>query len=202
MRRSRRTLLVALTMAALASLALPVAASAGGLSPGEDQYEGAGPPAGGSGGSDSGSSPEPRSSGGSEGGSDSSSGDTSTASSSDSDSDDVSSSGSSGDDRDCSDFSSQEDAQSFYFRQEGDPDNLDRDSDGEACEDFDYGDEFEDVDFVDASSDAYPREGIASGGGSTASTGPSPLPLLVSAGAFGLLAAGSGAFALRRRLER
>ena len=60
----------------------------------------------------------------------------------------------------------------------------------------------EETDFSDASADEYPREGIASGGGSTASGGPSPLPLLLSAGAFALLATGSGGFALRRRLGR
>ena len=80
-------------------------------------------------------------------------------------------------------------------------------SDFSASDDFSETNEFgetvtEETDFSDASVDEYPREGIASGGGSTASGGPSPLPLLVSAGAFALLAAGSGGFALRRRLGR
>nr|WP_295889274.1 excalibur calcium-binding domain-containing protein [uncultured Devosia sp.] len=38
-------------------------------------------------------------------------------------------------DRDCSDFSSQREAQAFYERSgPGDPHGLDRDNDGEACE--------------------------------------------------------------------
>ena len=102
----------------------------------------------------------------------------------------------------CDDFSSQEDAQATFDEDTSDPNRLDDDDDFEACEEFDYGDEFFEADVTDASADEYPREGIASGGGSTADGGPSPLPLLVSAGAFALLAAGSGGFALRRRLGR
>ena len=52
---------------------------------------------------------------------------------------------------------------------------------------------------TDASVDEYPREGIASGGGSMASGGPSPLPLLLSAGVFALLATGS--WGLKGRLR-
>ena len=37
-------------------------------------------------------------------------------------------------DRDCADFSSQSDAQRYYMAQVGDPDGLDRDGDGVACE--------------------------------------------------------------------
>ena len=104
----------------------------------------------------------------------------------------------------CSDFSSQQDAQATYVEQDGDPDNLDDDNDGSACDDYSYDDEFveDDVEFADASVDEYPREGIASGGGSTAPGGPSPLPLLMSAGVFAVLAAGSWGFAVRRRLGR
>jgi len=111
---------------------------------------------------------------------------------------------SNGDDLNCSDFSSQQDAQATYVEQDGDPDNLDDDNDGSACDDYSYDDEFveEDVEFVDASVDEYPREGIASGGGSMASGGPSPLPLLLSAGVFALLATGSWALAVRRRPSR
>jgi hypothetical protein len=113
----------------------------------------------------------------------------------------IASAGVSSNEFNCEDFSSQDDAQAVYDEDTSDPNRLDDDDDGEACEDFDYSG-FEEVEFTDASVDEYPREGIASGGGSTASGGPSPLPLLLSAGAFGLLAAGSGAFALRRRLEQ
>jgi hypothetical protein len=37
-------------------------------------------------------------------------------------------------DLDCADFSSQADAQQYYMAQVGDPDGLDRDADGVACE--------------------------------------------------------------------
>lgn len=40
-------------------------------------------------------------------------------------------------DMDCSDFGSQQEAQDYYMAQEGDPDGLDRDQDGEACEALD-----------------------------------------------------------------
>ena len=107
-------------------------------------------------------------------------------------------------DRDCEDFSSQAEAQDALDSGLGDRERLDGDDDGTACQTFDYGESdetFEEIGFADdASVDEYPREGIASGGGSTASGGLSPLPLVLSAGAFALLAVGSGGFALRRRL--
>jgi hypothetical protein len=49
--------------------------------------------------------------------------------------DDNSSSGSSSDDRDCADFASQADAQAALTAKPSDPDNLDADDDGIACED-------------------------------------------------------------------
>ncbi|CAA9487639.1 MAG: hypothetical protein AVDCRST_MAG17-539 [uncultured Solirubrobacterales bacterium] len=193
MRRSKLALLFALMVALIASFALPVTASAQ-CAPGDAEYGGGidgceeepspGEP-------DSGSGPSGTSGSRTDGASNSSSGESGAGGSS-----------SSRDDRDCSDFSSQSDAQSTYVNQDGDHDNLDADSDGSACEEFDYGDEFIEGDVTDASADEYPREGIASGGGSTASGGLSPLPLLVSAGGFALLAAGSGGVALRRRLGR
>ena len=42
-------------------------------------------------------------------------------------------------DLDCADFSSQEEAQAAYRTDRSDPNGLDADDDGEACEDFDYG---------------------------------------------------------------
>lgn len=39
-----------------------------------------------------------------------------------------------GGDLDCSDFESQQEAQGYYNNQVGDPDGLDRDGDGVACE--------------------------------------------------------------------
>ncbi len=59
-------------------------------------------------------------------------------------------------------------------------------------------DEFSD----DASTDEYPRRGVQTGGGSTATGGTSPLPLILSGGAFTLLMATGGGIALRRRLGR
>lgn len=51
------------------------------------------------------------------------------------DSDSGSSSSTSGDDKDCADFTSQADAQAALTAESGDPDNLDADDDGIACED-------------------------------------------------------------------
>lgn len=42
-------------------------------------------------------------------------------------------------DQDCKDFASQEAAQEHFDAFPGDPDGLDRDGDGEACEDHEYG---------------------------------------------------------------
>src|SRR5215216_3387905 len=43
------------------------------------------------------------------------------------------------DDLNCKDFPSQAAAQREYQRDRSDPNNLDADNDGQACEDFDYG---------------------------------------------------------------
>lgn len=45
------------------------------------------------------------------------------------------------DDLDCADFDNQAEAQATYEQDRSDPHDLDRDDDGEACEDFDYGDD-------------------------------------------------------------
>jgi len=47
-------------------------------------------------------------------------------------------SGGQGQDLDCEDFSSQEEAQAEYDSDTSDPNGLDADNDGEACEEFDY----------------------------------------------------------------
>ena len=134
MRRSHRTLLFALTVALIASFALPMTASAGSSS-----------------------------------------------------------------DLDCADFSSQQEAQDEFESGGTDNNRLDEDDDGEACEDsFGTTDEFSD----DASTDEYPRRGVQTGGGSTATGGTSPLPLILSGGAFALLMATGGGIAVRRRLGR
>jgi hypothetical protein len=49
-----------------------------------------------------------------------------------------------GDDLNCDDFDSQADAQAAFDAGTTDPNNLDADDDGEACEDFPYGDIIDD----------------------------------------------------------
>jgi hypothetical protein len=92
-------------------------------------------------------------------GSDSGSG---SGSNSDSDSDsdaddDSSSSDTSGDDRDCADFASQADAQAALVADLSDPDHLDADVDGIACEDH-FGDAGQQV-------QVHPSGGVDTGGG-------------------------------------
>lgn len=48
------------------------------------------------------------------------------------------------DDLNCGDFDSQEEAQAEYESDTSDPNNLDDDDDGEACEDYDYVDNTDD----------------------------------------------------------
>jgi hypothetical protein len=62
-------------------------------------------------------------------------------------------------DLDCSDFSSQEDAQAELDRDTSDPNNLDSDNDGQACEDF-FGTQVSHVRVL-------PRGGVETGGGGT-----------------------------------
>ena len=88
--------------------------------------------------------------------------DSDSGSNSDSDSDsdaddDSSSSGTSGDDRDCADFASQADAQAALDADLSDPDNLDADVDGIACEDH-FGDAGQQV-------QVHPSGGVDTGGG-------------------------------------
>jgi hypothetical protein len=74
---------------------------------------------------------------------------------SDSDSDDSSSS-TTGDDKDCADFASQADAQAALTAEPSDPDNLDADDDGIACEDH-FGEEGQQV-------QVHPTGGVDTGG--------------------------------------
>jgi hypothetical protein len=88
--------------------------------------------------------------------------DSDSGSSSDSDSDsdaddDSSSSDTSGDDRDCADFASQADAQAALVADLSDPDHLDADVDGIACEDH-FGDAGQQV-------QVHPSGGVDTGGG-------------------------------------
>ena len=97
-------------------------------------------------------------------------------------------------DRDCADFDSQEEAQNFFEQQRGqdgeDPDRLDADGDGQACEDSDFGDNF-------------PNGGVETGFGGVdgrATTVSSVnVPLAAGGTALALLSLGLAALALRRR---
>jgi hypothetical protein len=89
-------------------------------------------------------------------GSDSDSGSNS-GSDSDSDADDSSSSNTSGEDRDCADFASQADAQAALDAELSDPDHLDADVDGIACEDR-FGNAGQQV-------QVHPSGGVDTGGG-------------------------------------
>jgi hypothetical protein len=82
--------------------------------------------------------------------------DSSSDSDSDSDSDDSSSTTSSGDDKDCADFASQADAQAALDADLSDPDNLDADTDGIACEQH-FGAPGQQV-------EVYPTGGVDTGG--------------------------------------
>ena len=68
-----------------------------------------------------------------------------------------SSSDTSGDDRDCADFASQADAQAALDADLSDPDHLDADVDGIACEDR-FGNAGQQV-------QVHPRGGVDTGGG-------------------------------------
>ena len=80
---------------------------------------------------------------------------TTTSSTDDSDSDDNGSSGSD-DDKDCADFASQADAQAALDAAAGDPDNLDADDDGIACEQY-FGEDGQQV-------QVHPTGGVDTGG--------------------------------------
>ncbi|MEJ2862965.1 excalibur calcium-binding domain-containing protein [Actinomycetospora flava] len=83
-------------------------------------------------------------------------------------------------DRDCADFSSQAQAQGVLDDDPSDPERLDADDDGVACESFDYGDDSSDSEDdsrdVDvrpaaAATNDYPVGGVAAGDGSGPSEG-------------------------------
>jgi Excalibur calcium-binding domain len=90
-------------------------------------------------------------------------------------------------DRDCSDFSSQAEAQAaFEADGPGDPENLDADGDGVACENLAGGTESPVVE--------APSGGVPAGDGSTSDDGTVRLAL----GGLGLAVAGGAAYAARR----
>ena len=91
-------------------------------------------------------------------------------------------------DLDCGDFPNQAAAQAVLVGEPSDPNDLDADDDGQACEDYDY-----------ASSGQVatpPAGGVATGDGSTADSDAGVLPFV--AGGIGLTAAGAAAVAARR----
>jgi hypothetical protein len=120
-------------------------------------------------------------------------------------------------DRDCDDFSSQGEAQAALDADPSDPERLDADDDGEACESFTYGDEVEtepaavssdDSDDSDGSDDAaagattthaspeYPVGGVEAGDGSAPSD---DTPLLLASGLLAATAVGGAAVARHAR---
>lgn len=129
-----------------------------------------------------------------------------------------------GDDRNCADFGSQQEAQAALDAAGGsDPDGLDTDDNGQACEEFDYaaansGDDADDT--TDESADdttettttaaptpaptpapqvEAPRGGVDTGDGTTSGDA---LPGLLLLGGLTTLGAGAGAVALRRSARR
>lgn len=113
-------------------------------------------------------------------------------------------------DRDCvpADFASQAEAQAYYRANPSDPDDLDRDDDGLACEDETFGDgsprdeQPVAISAVASSDAAAPTGGTSTGFGGMADeldpdSGPNRLPLV--GGVVALAAVGIGWTATRRR---
>lgn len=96
----------------------------------------------------------------------------------------------------CSDFRSQAAAQRYLEGRPGDPDGLDRDNDGRACENYDYGSRRSRGEGGHDNLDT-PRGGVQAGAGGMA--GPAS-PALPAAGVvLGTALVGAGVMAARRR---
>jgi hypothetical protein len=94
-------------------------------------------------------------------------------------------------DLNCDDFASRAQAQAELDEHPSDPNGLDADHDGQACEEFQYGGS------GGVGQVATPPVGsVAAGDGSTADTTASALPIVL--GGLGLAAAGGAAVAARR----
>lgn len=110
-------------------------------------------------------------------------------------------------DRDCPDFASQAEAQAAFDAVPGDPERLDADNDGQACENYTY------APVASTSSGSVtvptpstggttsqvatvPAGAVAAGDGSTSTGGGSTLPYVL--GGVALLGAGGAAVAARR----
>jgi hypothetical protein len=108
------------------------------------------------------------------------------------------------DDLNCDDFSSQVQAQATFDADPSDPNNLDEDDDGQACEDFNYGSTAGTGTGTGIGTGGGgngqvatpPAGGVATGDGSSAGSDTHALPFVV--GGLGLVAAGGAAFAARR----
>lgn len=106
-------------------------------------------------------------------------------------------------DRDCEDFPTQQEAQAALDAEEGDPERLDADDDGEACETFfdesdangsdDDGEDGDD----DGQVTTVPRGGVDTGDGTSADP---TVPALLALG--GLSLVGLGAAAAHRSARR
>ncbi len=102
-------------------------------------------------------------------------------------------------DLNCSDFATQEEAQAVYNQDPSDPNGLDRDNDGIACESLASGGtgQAEDGTAFGGSQVANrPQGAVAAGDGSSATDESSALPYVL--GGVALTAAGGAAFAARR----
>ena len=105
-------------------------------------------------------------------------------------------------DRDCPDFATQAEAQAAYDAVPGDPERLDGNNDGEACEDYDYASVGVSVSTGTTSPTstqvaARPQGAVAAGDGSASDEG-SPLPYVLG----GLAFAGAGGAAMVARRNR
>ena len=98
-------------------------------------------------------------------------------------------------DRDCPDFASQADAQAAYNAVPGDPERLDGDDDGVACENFGYTSTGASVTTSGGQVSTRPAGAVAAGDGSSAEDG-SALPYVLGGLAFA--GAGGAAVAARR----
>jgi hypothetical protein len=100
-------------------------------------------------------------------------------------------------DLNCSDFATQQEAQAVYDANPSDPNNLDTDNDGIACESLASGGPAEDGSVTGAAQVANrPAGGVAAGDGSSSTDEASMLPYAL--GGLALVAAGGTAVAARR----
>jgi Excalibur calcium-binding domain len=95
-------------------------------------------------------------------------------------------------DRDCSDFQTQAEAQAVYNQDLRDPNGLDGDGDGKACEALPGG--------PLGSAEGYPSGAVETGAGGAADGSPELLVLSVAGSA--VLAAGGAVLARRRSVRR